>query len=297
MRVAHLAPLASGLALTWAAALDLSPRDLAARDHEIDQFERRFLDTLGWEHANDTVKLVGFKRIIMPEDQLDDLHDHATRSLVEWDQFPSAYYEPYERAVRLYFPVKNALVYHGDDLVEASHLGEYPAHDRLHGDCRVVGRYQTDQVHGTAGNRVEGGVVYLGEPEAPVRAYGDPGNVLMYDFGWREGPHAHGHGKRQGVRPGPVVEAGAAAGEAGHDGGSCLENHGGKTCSEVYNINQGRCERDYSGCIDYNGWWPNCEGKGGWKAFFMSDCFVSVTRGNCWNEVPPAVLSKITGEE
>lgn len=280
MRVTLFASLAAALSLALASPLDLSPRDLVARDQEVDQFERRFLDTLGWEHDNHTVKLVGYKRIILPEDQINEIHEHAKRSPADFEQFPGAYYDPYERSLRLYFPVQNALVYHGDELVEASKLGEYPAHERLHGDCHVVGRYQTEQVHGTAGNHIQDGIVYLTEPAPPVRVYGDGGNVLMYDFGWREGPHGHAHGKRE---------------EEGHDGGSCLENHGGKTCSETYGINNGRCPRDYSSCIDYNGWEPNCKEKGGYKAFLGSDCYSAVLMGNCWNEVPPALLSGIVG--
>lgn len=185
----------------------------------------------------------------MPEDQVNEIHEHAKRSPADFDQFPGAYYDPYERAVRLYFPVQNTLVYHGDELVEASHLGEYPAHERLQGDCNVVGRYRTEHVHGTAGNCIQDGIVYLTESAPPVSVYGDNGNVLMYDFGWREGQHGHrhNHGKRD---------------EEGHEGGSCIENHGGKRCSEAYGINNGRCPRVYSSCIDYNGWKPNCKGKG-----------------------------------
>ena len=280
MKGLYLVYLSFSLYESIATSQTLSRRALIARDYEIDQFERRFLDTVRWEHANHTVKLVGYKKIIMPDDQLEEIESHVAGSLAEWEQFPGTYCDPYERTLRLYFPVENALIYQGDELLEASHLGEYPQHDRLYGDCHVVGRYQTAQIHGTAGNRIEGGIVYLAQSTAPVRVYGESGNVLMYDFGWREGPH--GHGKRE---------------EDGHDGGSCRENHGRKTCSEVYHINNGRCPRDYSSCIDYNGYLPNCEGKGGYKAFVGSDCWSSVLKGHCWSEVGPALLGSILGSE
>ena len=303
MRFSYLATLASCLSTTLASPPTLSRRALQRRDAEVDQFERRFLDTLNWEHDNNTVKVVGYKRIILSEDHLDELEGHVKREPVEWAQVSSGYYDPYERALRVYFPVEEALIYHGSELVEASHLGEYPAHYRLDSDLVIVGRKKTDKIHGTKGNRVENGIVYLPQPVPPVRTYGDNDNVLVYDLGWRAGPHVHRHGKRggKGENEGDVEdndfedEGGEAGGEEGHNGASCLENHGGKTCSEVYNINNGRCKRDYTSCIDYNGYSPACKAKGGVKAFIGSDCYDAVARGHCWSEMGGAALSTVTG--
>ncbi|CAI4214694.1 unnamed protein product [Parascedosporium putredinis] len=199
------------------APVDLSPRSLEAREYQISEFEKRFIDTIEWEHSNQTVKLS--KPII-------------------WG---------------------------------------VPLHDKLHGDCHVVGRYQTDQVHGTEMNFIDNGIVYLREPAAPVRVYGEGQNILMYDFGWREGAHAHGHD-----------DHGPSHGRMKREkkGGSCKQNHGGKTCSQVYKINHGRCRRDHSSCIDYNGWRPNCKNKSDKWAFPGSDCYTAVARGHCWNEIP-----------
>jgi len=282
MKLVKVLSAAVSLLLHEAFALetpDLSPRGLEARDYQIQEFEKRFLDTIDWEHDNHTVKLVGYKKIIMTDAQLGDLEHRIKTYPQEWHDFSAAFYDPRERTMRVYFPVENALVYHGKDLVEATHMGEFPLHDKLHSNCQVVGRYQTEQVHGTSGNRIENGIVYLHEPAAPVRVYGDKQNILMYDFGWREGQHAHGD---DGHSHGRSVKR--DKGEK--KGGSCRQNHGGKTCSQVYKINHGRCPRDYSSCIDYNGWRPNCKNKSSKWAFPGSDCYTAVARGHCWNEIP-----------
>lgn len=77
------------------------------------------------------------------------------------------------------------------------------------------------------------------------------------------------------------------------DKGSCYQNHGNRVCSIVYNINEGRCTRP-SGtikeCIDYNGWpHKNCNNHSDKLAFPLSDCFVSVAKGHCWNELERAI--------
>jgi hypothetical protein len=269
--------------LSWsiAATKPLTAAQLRARDHRVQQFEERFLDTLAWQHNNNTVKLVGYMKIRMSGGHLTDLEQEIKARPDEWAAFTSAFFDEHEKVLRVYFPVEGALVYHDGALVEASHMGEYPHHEMISGDCSVVGRPKTEHVHGVDTNHVEDGIIYLAEPAVPVRTYGEKANVFMYDFGWRLGhehdhDHGHGHdhlllGKREG------------------SGGSCKQNHGGRVCSQVYNINNGRCARDYSKCIDYNGWpITECKSKSK-KGFIGSDCFDAVADGHCWNEVEGAV--------
>ncbi|KAL0939743.1 uncharacterized protein CTRU02_206353 [Colletotrichum truncatum] len=280
-------PLLSLISLTTASPTP----DLVARDLSIRNFEESFLSTLTWTHPNNTVKLVGFKRIVMTASQHEDLKLNIRSSPSEWAAFTSAYHDPHESTMRVYFPVENALMYHAGSLVEANTFGEHP-HPVLDGDLAVVGRYQTAHVTGVKGNVVRDGVIYLSEPAYPVRRYGADSNILVYDFGWREGAHAHGHGHDHdhdhddhdndnddvGKHIGPRDEG---------KGGSCKQNHGGRVCSQVYNINHGRCPRDYSSCIDYNGWpIKSCDNHSNKFAFPGSDCFTAVARGHCWNEIP-----------
>ena len=254
----------------------LGENRLAARDFAIQKHEERFINTLNWEHPNTTIKLVGYKKIIMTDAQLQDLESNIKHHPSEWDDFVNSFYDPHERTMRVYFPVEGALLYHDNELIEATHMGEHPHHEMLNGDYAVMGRYKTEEVHGTAANRVEDGIVWLHEPAVPVRMYGENNNVMMYDFGWRHGSHAHDH---SGL---------TSRGEK--SGGSCKQNHGGRVCSQVYKINHGRCKRDYSGCIDYNGWpKKNCKNHSDKWAFPGSDCFTAVARGHCWNEIDRAL--------
>jgi hypothetical protein len=257
----------------------LSASSIRARDEAIQRFEKRYLDAMSYTHPNHTVKLLGYKKIIMTPDEILDLESHIASLPQEWEDITSAYYDPVERTMRIYFPVENALVYHKGELTEANHLGEYP-HSMIDGDCAVVGRYQTSHVTGVPANRIENGVIYLSEPSPVLRKHG---NVHVYDFGWRHGMHHHDEDhEHHGL---------SARGD--EDGGTCYQNHGNRVCSIAYGINEGRCSRP-SGtirdCIDYNGWpFKNCGNHSDKKAFPLSDCFVAVAKGHCWNEVERAL--------
>ena len=251
---------------------------------QIRTFEQRYINNMQYSLPNSTIKLVGFKKIHMSPPELDDLEQNIAALPDEWESLAlehGAYYDPVERVMRVYFPVQRALVWHGGELVEANDLGELP-HGSIDGDCAVVGRYQTEQVRGVPGkNRIEDGIIHLVEPSQVQRKHGG-GNVHVYDFGWREGMMHHHHHEHE-EHHGHHLEAREGS------GGSCYQNHGNKVCSIVYNINEGRCARP-SGvikeCIDYNGWpFKNCNNHSDKKAFPGSDCFVSVARGHCWNEL------------
>lgn len=254
---------------------------LAARDDQIAQFERRFIDTLSYQHPNHTIKLVGFKKITMTLHQVAQLEADIAANPTAWDELNMAYYDPLERTMRVYFPVENALVRHGDELVEANHLGEYE-HPAINGDCSVVGRYRTDLVTGVAGNIISetDGIIYLAQPAPVLRKHGEGDNIHVYDFGWRHGSHDHDHDHQKKKR-----------GEG--EGGTCFQNHGGRVCSIAYGIDEGRCARPagtITECIDYNGWpIKNCDNHSDKWAFPGSDCFVAVARGHCWNEVEGAL--------
>lgn len=251
---------------------------LLARDEQVRRFEERYLDTVNYQFPNRTIKLIGYKKILMAAPEIEDLESAIVDRPHEWDAITSAYYDPVERAMRVYFPVQRALVRHQGKLIEASDLGEFP-HSAIDGDCAVVGRYQTDQVRGVPGNRIHEGIIYLAEPSHVVRRHGEGRNIHVYDFGWRHGSHHHEHGALERRKDG--------------DGGSCFQNHGNRVCSIVYNINEGRCTRPkgtIKDCIDYNGWpKKNCNNHSDKLAFPLSDCFVSVARGHCWNELERAL--------
>lgn len=144
----------------------------------------------------------------------------------------SSFWDDAERTLRVYFPVRDALLSHGRGVVEANAAGELP-HAQLD-DYRVLGRRATDDVHGVDANVVRDGLVLLASPVAPVY---NRDNVRVYDFGTRDAHHDH-----QEKRDGKV---------------SCYKNHGNKICSFLPGVRQNRCampSRSSKSCVDYNGW-------------------------------------------
>ena len=264
------------------------------------EFEERFVDSLPYTSGNNTVRLVGFKRIYVPKHEVRDWEAAWHARPAEWnergslDHLSHFFYDAADRAIRVYFPVEGALLRHqgnGDHLFEADHLGQLPhsVHATTHlglgkpGGCNIIGRRQTDQVTGVEGNVIRDGTIYLAEAAKPVRSLDE--RTFIYDFGIKavhEHDHGHGHDHARDVQK-----------RDGKKG--CLQNHNGKNCSKAYGINQGRCPMNEKTCMDYNGFKTDCK-KGTTTKFGIptfskvvklvgSDCSVSLARGHCWNEV------------
>lgn len=181
----------------------------------------------------------------MNEEERSTLEAATRRDPAAWSELSlrsSAFWHPDARELRVYFPVRDALLSHGRRVVEASARGELPER-ALDGDYRVLGRRATPDVHGVPANVVRDGLVLLATPHA--HAYRRADNVLVYDFGTRSAlDHHHDHG--------PDLEKRDRKGKV-----SCYNNHGGKICSFLPGVRQNRCampSRSSRSCVDYNGW-------------------------------------------
>ncbi|QSS58320.1 hypothetical protein I7I51_07743 [Histoplasma capsulatum] len=250
----------AALALTWSPT---QAAQLATRD--ITMFEERFLNSLEYQLPNNTIKLIGFKKVKVPEHELGDLNQHYMSNPKEWGKLNNYFYDPPSGTFRIYFPVEGALVSHDGEQHEANHLGELSL-QKIHGDCSVLGRKQTSHVTGVEGNIIKDGIIYLENPPRPHAQYG---NAYVYDFGVKV-VLDHDHSGRLQKRSGKK---------------SCMNNHGGPNCSNKYNIH-GKCKRRSDVCMDYNGWFTNCKKNGPtWRNFPGSDCDKALGRGHCWNEV------------
>ena len=276
--------------LTWSPA-EARVRPRATHDvvkRELSYYEERYINTLDFKLPNNTVKLVGCKKMRVPSHQVDEFEDHYLEHYDAYQGFESHFYDEASMELRIYFPVNSALVEHSGTMIEASDLGEFEL-DSIDGDYAVLGRYQTDHVHGVPANNIKDGVIYLAEPVYPHRAVG---NVYVYDFGYRDVHHHHDHGH---LAKKYIVPEGGSGGENGGDteppsnpdapNNGCVANHGGINCSDKYNIHEGRCPEVKSTCMDYNGWFTDCNKAHRMEYFLGSDCSVSVARGNCWNEM------------
>jgi hypothetical protein len=240
---------------------------------EIAYHEERFINTLSWKLPNETMKVVGCKKFKIPPQKLEDFEDDYEKNYHKVKTHDAHFYDEALGEIRVYFPVAGALIEHQGSYIEANDVGEFQIED-VDGDYAVLGRYQTDHIHGVPGNIIKDGIIFLAEKAYPTRVIE---NTFIYDFGYRDFMHDHDdhpHGKR---------------GDAVWDvDKGCYTNHGNENCSDKFNIhNKSPCTENHKTCMDYNGADTNCikGGEGKPLHFIGSDCYTSVTRGHCWNEM------------
>lgn len=266
-------------AITWTPAAGRPGPSHEVVRRELHTYEEGFINSRSYKHPNATVKLIGCKKIKIPEADVDEFAEawHANSEVMK--RLERHFYDAASQELRIYFPVENALVEHGSHMIEANELGEFEI-DRLDGDYAVVGRYQTDHVRGVDGNIIKDGVIYLSERVLPHRRVG---NVFVYDFGYKDlhdhdDDHDHGLEKRC-----ENVECPSKG---------CVKNHGGVNCSKKFGISKGRCAMRKDVCMDFNGVAVHITGcsRPTSKAkrilqFPGSDCDYAVGAGHCYNEV------------
>jgi len=262
-------------ALIWATtqARPRSSHDVVKR--ELGHFEERYINTLNYKLHNETVKLIGYKKIRIPPEEIDVFEDHYFTNYAEMQKFDSHFYDQASMELRIYFPVACALIKHQGSMIEANELGEFEI-ENVDGDYAVLGRKQTDHVRGVHGNIIKDGIIYLADKAHPTRQIN---KIYVYDFGYKtlDHHHDHSHYKRD------IREDGD---EPSHpDNKGCIANHGGINCSNAYNIHEGRCPENPKTCMDYNGYFTDCKKEHRTRYFLGSDCSISLSRGHCWNEI------------
>jgi hypothetical protein len=271
--------LLAASALTWT---PISGRPEPSHElvrRELHAYEKNYISSRSYKHHNATVKLIGFKKIKIADEDVDEFEHGWHSSFEEYQQLGRHFYDAHSRELRIYFPVENALVEHGPHMIEANEMGEFEM-DQLDSDYAVVGRYQTDHVHGVEENIIKDGIIYLSERVLPHSRHG---NTFVYDFGWKDvhdHDHDHDHAKRC-----ENVECPSKG---------CVKNHGGVNCSKKFGISKGRCPMRKDVCMDFNGVAVNLPGvdcsRPTNKAkrilkFPGSDCDYAVGAGHCYNEV------------
>ncbi|CAG8625736.1 5871_t:CDS:2 [Paraglomus brasilianum] len=255
--------LASALIWTTAQARPRSSHNIVKREH----FEERYINTLNYKLHNETVKLIGYKKIKIPFEEIDAFEDHYFTNNAGLQELDFHFYDPASMELRIYFPVAGALINHKGSMIEANELGEFEIND-VDGDYVVLGRKQTDHIHGVHGNIIKDGIIYLADKAHPTHQIG---KVFVYDFGYRSLYHHHDHSRYK-----------RSDGKTG-----CIANHGGVNCSNKFNIHSNRCPENPNTCMDYNGYFTDCkkEHNNKYKYFLGSDCSISLARGHCWNEI------------
>jgi hypothetical protein len=240
--------------LTWTPILARPRASEGVVKRELTSYEERYINSRIYKHPNETVKLVGCKKMKIPTSELDEFEDHYYTNYHELQKFESHFYDEAKQEIRIYFPVENALVEHGGKMIEANELGEFGM-ERVDGDYAVLGRYQTDHVRGVVGNIIKNGVIYLAEKVHPHRQLG---NFYVYDFGYKD-LHNHDHDLKKRCENIWCPSKG------------CVKNHGGENCSNKFKIKEGRCPFRSDTCMDYNGTGTDCN-----KAKRVKDTFLEV---------------------
>lgn len=272
-RMAVMAGLSSFLAFAVLACNTDNTKRVDEPKIDTVSFERAYVQTLDHQSA-EGIKLIGFKKITFPPEEIESFDAVYTENK---EAYPNYLFDASTGLLKVYFPVESALVEVGDEILEASTLGELDLEMAGVDPYRlsVIGRRQTDNIRGVEGNIVRDGVIYLAEKNVADHHFDD---VLVFDFGVKvllEHDHDQDH---EHVAGGPATLA---------EKKSCINNHGGPNCSDAFGIHEGRCRYDKKVCMDYNGPLTNCKNgkRNAWRNFPRSDCALALGRGHCWNEV------------
>jgi len=140
-------------------------------ERELAEFEAQFIAGLDYKLHHNRIKLIGFKKIKIPEPDVGGFEDHYFKNHAEWKNINSTYYDQRTATLRVYFPVEAALIEYNGEVVEANHLGELDI-EEVTGDCAVLGRKQTDHVTGVEGNIIKDGIIYLADGNRPHHRFG-----------------------------------------------------------------------------------------------------------------------------
>src|SRR4051794_11962840 len=110
------------LAVTTAQARPRPSHDFVKR--ELGHFEERYINTLNYKLYNETVKLIGYKKIKISLEEIDVFEDHYFTNYAELQKFNAHFYDQASMELRIYFPVAGALIEHQGSIIEANELGE-----------------------------------------------------------------------------------------------------------------------------------------------------------------------------
>ncbi len=255
--------------------------DIAKKNaSKFSSFEKNF--SKRFSSAKNAVRLIGFRTYPIGKGEKASLREMVSKHGNAMKQINMVVSEDYS-FYRIYFPLHTAIVACGGKLYQANENGVFMAPSFKNPDrLLVVGRKKTATIRGTSNDYVTTKHrVLLGYP---LRIESKNGEKLGYRIDDRT--YVFDLSAIQTYHY-PQTEKLNSGGGA-HNHVSCLQNHGGRTSSETFDIHQGRSKKVKGRSMDYNGWHTtNKQEKGAKKhlVFPGSDCSVGVCRGYCWNEL------------
>jgi len=250
---------------------------------KFDTFEKQFAKSLSSE--KDVVKLIGFKTYNISNSEKEDFKRLVSEYGEELEKNNHVFSDDFS-FFRLYFPLHTAIVEYNGINYTADEKGTVSIPNLTDiSKIKVIGRKRSETVHGTGSNIIEKDRILLKEAfrqeiKNGIKAgYSIENNACIFDF--KALTSMSGSCCSTTANGIPRLKSGN---ESGHEGVSCVNNHGGKNCSDAFGIYKGRCTFVSTHCMDYNGWVTDCI-NGKLINFPGSDCDYAMGSGHCWNEL------------
>lgn len=248
---------------------DINP--ISNKKESITTFEKNYIRYLYPESNNDSIKLIGFKTVYFNKyeaQEIKNAQELYKKELIEINK--SIYYAEDYSFIRVYFPISDAIVNYNGKTYKASNRGSFITDAFINlkttSWIQVIGRKASEFVSGTDFNSIEGNQILLSEKlEKAMKDYTTE-NTYVFNLGERSFNHHSLENK--------TVTARSI---------SCYQNHGNLNCSTAFGYN-GKCDREFTNCMDYNGWPARCFDKSK-IGFIGSDCQRAMAAGKCWNEI------------
>ena len=225
------------------------------------------------------VKLMGYKTFYVDdEDEREKLKELA---IVMKDSLSNYFIAEDGSYFRIYFPLHTAIVVFNDSMYYADEKGIVKTNEPIKTELTVIGRKLSEIVRGTGSNIIVGDRLLLEtplttNPNISTKSYmgtkNTDFNYCVFDLGI--------HNVDGDCCDDDVVRLKTKS-ESGKV--SCWQNHG-LNCSYAFGINNGRCTLLKLVCMDYNGWFTDCQ-NGKVSNFPRSDCSEAMIQGHCWNEL------------
>lgn len=238
---------------------------------------------LNLEIPDSKIQLIGYKTIIIPEDERDEfrayfgkMEEFVNNKQIFFDEENASFFI-------MYCPLADAIIINnGDTLIADSkgYININTTNSKFDNKTTLIGRKKTDNILGTGNcTRTNNYILF----KRPLKTHKVNGKTLYYDLGIRNCSTQCSESNKSLVRK--ILSKINPEQGCENENVSCIENHGGVNCSTAFDINQGRCKFNPNVCMDYNGWGSDCiDGKT--INFPGSDCFISILKGHCWNEIP-----------
>lgn len=248
---------------------DINP--ISNKKESITTFEKNYIRYLYPELNNDSIKLIGFKTVYFNKDEAQEIKNAQELYKKELSEInKSIYYAEDYSFMRVYFPMSDAIVNYNGKTHEASNRGSFITDALVNlkttSRIQVIGRKASEFVSETDFNSIEGNQILLAEKlEKAMKDYTNE-NTYVFNLGERSFTHHSLENK--------TVTARSI---------SCYQNHGNLNCSTAFSYN-GKCDREFTNCMDYNGWPAKCFDKSK-IGFVGSDCQRAMAAGKCWNEI------------